>query len=104
MLAVSKINNVYRKLTKLLFGGWQHERDVIVAINDVAVRNKNGNELAALIHNGTGWYSGLEGISTLTLRRQTSPQKLMTVVVTHLDADVRAPPVEHATVTLLLHV
>ena len=46
----------------------QNESDVIVAINDVPVRGKDGGELAGLVHDGKRWYSGLPGISTLTVR------------------------------------
>ena len=69
--------------------GRVQEHDVIVAINDVPVAGKGVTELAALIHDGTAWYSGLEGVSTLTVRRRGTQGPLLTIVVNHLEADVK---------------
>ena len=81
----------------------QYEDDVIIAINDVSVLGKDTAELAALIHDGQNWYSGLDSVSTVTILGGGGPAdgvvpqgqhpaaargKKLTVVVTHLDSDV----------------
>lgn len=91
---------------------WQNEKDIIIAINDVPVRGKDGSALADLIHDGKRWYSGLPGISTLTVRGagQTRLQvgasvlqsplftllsasdyvvHRQTIVVNHLESDIK---------------
>eukprot|EP00802_Teleaulax_amphioxeia_P010208 Tamp_10234.p1 GENE.Tamp_10234~~Tamp_10234.p1 ORF type:complete len:594 (-),score=98.33 Tamp_10234:284-2065(-) len=83
--------------------GRVYEDDVIIAINDVSVLGKDTAELAALIHDGQNWYSGLDSVSTVTILGGGGPAdgvvpqgqhpaaargKKLTVVVTHLDSDV----------------
>ena len=71
------------------------EKEVIVAINDVPVIGKNASELADLIYNQRGWYSGISGVSTITFisddkgHQADARDKLITVVVRHTDSDTK---------------